>query len=104
MPRKTPFSRTFTVTTTPGLQVQPAAMIARTLLPVKSTVVAEANGECADGKSVLELCSLQAACGTKIKFRAAGADATRALNALQHLFATQFRAPRLSCAHHRHAL
>ena len=99
MSRKDPLSKEFTVNTTPGLDIRPAAMIVQQLLPVRSAVVAEANEACVDGKSVLELCSLLAACGTKIKFTANGADAGRALQAVQHLFATKFRGPRPRRAH-----
>ena len=35
-----------------------------------------------------------ACCGTKIKFTATGAEAARALHAVQHLFDTRFRSPR----------
>ena len=94
MSRRIPLSKEFTVNTTPGLDIRPAAMIVQTLLPVRSAVVAEANEERVDGKSVLELCYLHAARGTKIKFSATGADAARALHAVQHLFATRFQAPR----------
>ena len=94
MSRRIPLSKEFTVNTNPGLDIRPAAMIVQTLLPVRSTVVAEANEERVDGKSVLELCCLHAARGTRIKFTATGAEATRALHAVQHLFATQFQAPR----------
>ena len=93
MSRRIPLSKEFTVNTNPGLDIRPAAMIAQTLLPVRSVVVAEANEERVDGKSVLELCCLRAARGTRIKFTATGADAPHALHAVQHLFATQFRAP-----------
>jgi len=91
MPRSIQLSKEFTVNTNPGLDIRPAAMIVQTLLPVRSAVVAEANEERVDAKSVLELCCLRAACGTKIRFTAAGADAARALDAVQYLFATQFR-------------
>jgi phosphotransferase system HPr (HPr) family protein len=91
MPRNIHSSNTFTVTMDPALQLRPATLIARTVLPMKSAVVAEANGEWADCKSVLELCCLQAGRGTKIRFRAAGSDASRALDALQSLFATHLR-------------
>ena len=47
-----------------------ATIIVRTLLSVESVVVAEANQECADGKSVLDPCRLAAVCGTEIKFSA----------------------------------
>ena len=94
MPRPIPLSKEFTVNTNPGLDLRPAAMIARTLLPVRSAVVAEAHGECADGRSVLGLCSLLATCGSKIEFSATGADGARALQAIQRLFDTQFRSPR----------
>jgi len=95
MPRPIPLSKEFTVNTNPGLDVRPAAMIVRTLLPVRSAVVAQAHEECADGKSVLGLCSLLATCGTKIKFSATGADAARALYGVQRLFDSQFRSPRI---------
>ena len=94
MQQMIPLSKEFTVNTNPGLDIRPAAMIVQTLLPVRSAVVAEANEERVDGKSVLELCCLHAARGTRIKFTATGAEATRALHAVQHLFATQFQAPR----------
>ena len=94
MQQMIPLSKEFTVNTNPGLDIRPAAMIVQTLLPVRSAVVAEANEERVDAKSVLELCCLHAARGTKIKFTATGAEADRALHAVQHLFATQFRAPR----------
>jgi phosphocarrier protein len=89
--QRIPLAREFKVNITPGLEIGPAAMIARTLFPFRSVVVAEANEECVDGKSVLDLCSLHAACGTKIKFTATGADAAPALHAVQHLFATKFQ-------------
>jgi len=82
------------VNTTPGLDVRPATMIVQALLPVRSAVVAEANAERVDAKSVLELCCLRAARGTKVRFTATGAEAGRALHAVQRLFDTRFRSPR----------
>lgn len=91
MPPRIPLSKTFTVNVTSGLDILRATMIVRTLLPTESVVVAEANEECVDGKSVLDLCGLAAACGTEIKFSASGPDARRAMNAVDALFATRFQ-------------
>lgn len=85
----------------PGLEIRLATVIVRTLLHFESNVKVKANGECADGKSLLGLPCLQAVYGTEIKFTATGADAAPALNAIQQLFVREFRAPRPSRAQPR---
>jgi phosphotransferase system HPr (HPr) family protein len=82
----------------PGLEIALAAMIVRTLLQFESSVRAEANGMSADGKSLLGLLALAAACGTEVKFTATGHDAAPALKAVKHLLAAQLQLPRPSRA------
>jgi phosphotransferase system HPr (HPr) family protein len=95
----TPISRTFIVNVAAGLDVLRATIIVRALFPTESVVVAEANEDRVDGKSVLALCRLAAACGTEIRFSASGPDARRAITAVDALFATRFQtAPALPSA------
>ena len=48
--------------------------------------IAVSNSEnSVDGKSIMQMSMLAATCGTKLKIKAEGADAQRAINALREL-------------------
>jgi phosphotransferase system HPr (HPr) family protein len=86
-----PLSQTFVVPVQQGLHARPCALLIKTLLPFRSTVEVEVEGNKASGKSILGLMSLGAVYGSEITFTVLGEDAAQALAALQHLFVTGFQ-------------
>ena len=59
-------------------------------MPFKSEVRLRLGGHEVNGKSVLELMTLQASAGTELELRAWGADAQATIEALEALFSSGF--------------
>ena len=80
----------FTVGNELGLHFRAAAMVVR-MVSNFSAEVTLANGETvADARSVLDLLTLSATCGTTLKVEAHGTDASDAVAALGALIARNF--------------
>ncbi len=83
-------SQTFVVELEHGLHARPCALLVKILRPFKCDVVVEANGERANGHSIMGLMALAARHGTGVTFTLTGLDAPVAMAAVSHLFETRF--------------
>lgn len=73
-----------------GLHARAAAKLVHTAGAFESRVTVEANGEVADGKSILGILILAAAQGSWITLRCEGKDEEEAMEALVGLIADRF--------------
>ncbi len=73
-----------------GLHARPAMKFVERANQFRSSIWVRRNGECVDGKSVLELMILAAACGTDLEIIAEGEDAREAVEALVELIENKF--------------
>lgn len=74
--------REFTVNGEIGLHARPAARFAELASKFESTIEVGFRDEWVDGRSVLSLMSLAARTGSRLRIRATGPDAERAVSAL----------------------
>jgi len=65
-----------------GLHLRPAASLVRTALPYRCDFRIRANGQCADGRSLMGVMLLRAPCGTVLSLEATGVDAARCVDAV----------------------
>jgi phosphocarrier protein HPr len=72
-----------------GLHLRAADKFVTTAQAFESTVRVCSNGIVADGRSVLDLLSLAAGCGTILEVEAKGCDAEDAVAALSNLMSAQ---------------
>jgi len=82
--------QTFTMTNRNGLHARPCALLVKTLRPFGCQVKVEHGNAVADGQSILGLMALAAGFGSKLAFTITGAEAARAMAAVQRVFDTQF--------------
>jgi phosphocarrier protein HPr len=68
-----------------ALHARPAGMFVRTAAAFAASIEVEANGKCANGKSILEILGLGADGGTELAISASGDDAVEAVAALASL-------------------
>lgn len=68
-----------------GLHARPCHAIATTALDHRSELVVSSGGRQADGRSILELMTLQVDCGSELTFEARGEDAPALLERLRRL-------------------
>ena len=73
-----------------GLHMRPADKFVKLALRFQAEVRVIHNGNEFNGKSILDLTSLAAECGTRLVLEARGADAEEALEALAELVSAQF--------------
>lgn len=73
-----------------GLHVRPATMLAQAASRFKASLSISKDGVEVDGKSVLEMISLGAECGSELIIRAEGDDADAAVSALEALVVSRF--------------
>jgi phosphocarrier protein len=73
-----------------GLHMRPADKFVKLALRFQSEVRVLHNGNEYNGKSILDLTSLAAECGTRLELEARGADAAEAIAALAGLVAARF--------------
>ena len=73
-----------------GLHMRPANKFVELALQYKSEIRVHYNGNEYNGKSILELTSLAAECGSRLELEARGADASAAIEALAELVKAQF--------------
>ena len=78
----------FTVRNELGLHARPAGQFVALAGHFKAEITVRRGSDCVDGRSVLSLLSLAAACGTRLVIRGVGADAEKAVNALGELVET----------------
>jgi len=73
-----------------GLHLSPAAQIVKTAQAYRSTLVIQKGDRKIDGKSMLDLMTLAAEHGAKLRLETTGEDAEAALQAVSALFARNF--------------
>ncbi len=73
-----------------GLHMRPANKFVELALQYQSEIRVHYNGNEYNGKSILELTSLAAECGSQLELEARGADASAAIEALAELVKAQF--------------
>jgi phosphotransferase system HPr (HPr) family protein len=78
------------VTNDLGLHMRPASKFVELALKFQADVRVHYNGSEFNGKSILELTSLAAECGTRIELSARGPDAAAAVEALAELVLARF--------------
>jgi phosphocarrier protein HPr len=78
------------ITNTLGLHMRPANKFVELALRYQSEIRVHYNGNEYNGKSILELTSLAAECGSRLDLEARGADARAAIDALADLVGAQF--------------
>lgn len=83
-------SRTVKVLNDQGLHARPCHSIVTTALDFQSELRIRAAGREVNGKSILELMTLGAACGAELVLLARGKDAEGLLAAIGELFSNRF--------------
>ena len=73
-----------------GLHMRPANKFVELALQYQSEIRVHYNGNVYNGKSILELTSLAAECGSRLDLEARGPDAPAAVDALADLVKAQF--------------
>ena len=73
-----------------GLHARPASKFVKLAGRYKSSIYVEKDGEEVNGKSIMGLMMLGAACQSEIKVICSGKDAQKALNALEKLVNDKF--------------
>ena len=67
------------------MHMRPAMQFVDIASQFKSDIKVSNDQTCVDGKSIMQMSMLAAACGTKLTIRAEGPDAQKAVDALQQL-------------------
>ena len=73
-----------------GMHVRPAGALAKVCQKFKADITVEKDGRAVSGKSVLGLMTLEAPCGTTLKFTVAGDDAQEAVDEITTLITNRF--------------
>jgi phosphocarrier protein len=82
--------RQLEVTNSLGLHLRPANKFVELATKFQSEIRVLYNGNAFNGKSILDLTSLAAECGTRLEVEARGPDAPEAIEALAELVSAQF--------------
>jgi phosphotransferase system HPr (HPr) family protein len=83
-------TRTFVMKSILGLHARPSSLIVKTLQTYECQVTVACGDATVEAGSIFGLLSLAAGYDSRMTFVAAGRDATKALDAIQHLFETNF--------------
>ncbi len=78
------------VTNPKGIHARPSAMIVKTVNQFEANIIIECNGTSVDGKSIISILTLGAACGDELILRTDGAEEKNAMSALEEIFALKF--------------
>jgi phosphocarrier protein HPr len=78
------------ITNSLGLHLRPADKFVKLALRYRSEIRVHYNGNQFNGKSILDLITVAAECGTRLELEACGPDAVEALDALSDLVSAQF--------------
>jgi phosphocarrier protein len=76
-----------------GLHARAAARFVKCAGAFESDIAVERNGRRVNGKSIMGIMTLAAACGTSIRLEVSGADEETAAEALTELVAERFGEP-----------
>ncbi len=86
-----PFARrTVVILNALGLHLRPADRFVGLARRFAAEIWVHRDGRAADGKSILDLATLAAECGSRLQLEARGPDAEAALTALAELVAARF--------------
>lgn len=85
--------RQFSITSELGLHLRPAGLFVKTANSYESVITIEKDGVEADGKSIIQITTLNAAHNSVITIKACGPDACRAMEALEALIMNNFEEP-----------
>jgi phosphocarrier protein len=91
--RKPPFkalTKEFVVTNKLGIHARPAALFVKTANQFTADIFVEKDGETVNGKSIMGLMMLAAGPGSRLRVKAEGDDAARALGELEGLVDRKF--------------
>jgi phosphocarrier protein len=83
-------SKQLTVLNQLGVHARPAALFVKVANKFESDITVEKDGEQVNGKSIMGLMMLAAACGSKLTVIAEGRDAETAVRELEQLFLQKF--------------
>jgi phosphocarrier protein len=83
-------TRTVVVSFPNGMHARPAEVFVKTALQYQSRIEVIKDGRRVDGKSILNILTLNAGQGTALSLEATGPDAQAALDALSELFNRNF--------------
>jgi phosphocarrier protein HPr len=78
------------ITNSLGLHLRPADKFVKLATRYQSEIRVYYNGSVFNGKSILDLTTLAAECGTQLELEASGPDAVDAIDALAELVLAQF--------------
>jgi len=78
------------ITNSLGLHLRPADMFVRLAHQFKAEIRVFHKGKVINGKSILDLTTLAAECGTRLELEARGPDALQAIDALSDLVLSRF--------------
>jgi phosphocarrier protein len=78
------------ITNSLGLHLRPADKFVKLALRYQAEIRVHYNGNEFNGKSILDLTTLAAECGTRLDLEARGPDAAQAIEALAELVSAQF--------------
>jgi phosphotransferase system HPr (HPr) family protein len=78
------------ITNSLGLHLRPADKFVKLALHYQAEIKVHYNGNQFNGKSILDLTTLAAECGTRLELEARGPDAAEAVEALAGLVSAQF--------------
>jgi phosphocarrier protein len=87
------FEQEFVVANRLGIHARVAAQIVKVTSQYDSEIWIAKGGSKANGKSILDVMTLDCPLGTRVQVSAIGSDAMEALNALAALFQTKFGEP-----------
>jgi len=73
-----------------GLHARAATLWVQTARQFEADLVVNKDDKAVNGKSIIELMMLAAACGSKIEAVASGPDAAELLDAIEHLMEQKF--------------
>ena len=85
--------RQFLIANELGLHLRPAGLLVKTANQYKSSITIEKGGVEADGKSIIQIATLNAAHNSTITIKTCGPDACRAMEALGNLILNNFEEP-----------
>jgi phosphocarrier protein len=88
-----PLTRDVVIQNRLGLHARASAQFVKTAGRFRAEITVEAGAQHVNGKSIMGLLLLAAAQGTTLRLRAAGADASEALDALAALIEGRFGEP-----------
>ncbi len=86
----TPEPRALTIQNKKGLHARAAAKFVGVASTFEAAIQVERNGQSVSGSSIMGLMMLAASPGTSILVSAEGADASKALDAIEQLIANKF--------------